>query len=130
MPIDLLEPIAPPVEPTPTPVPEPEPIPPQIVPAFLAIPATTPSTSAPVAAEVYDQWFLAGLTIQHRDGDVYDLETFWDQGNAIKLSGKRTNYIIRNLLSQESLYANPEIATIALPFLAALAAAGKRLGVL
>ena len=125
MPLDL-DPISPPVEPTPAP----EPIQPQIVPAFPPISATTPSTSAPVAAEVYDQWFLAGLTMQHRDGDVYDLETFWDQGNAIKLSGKRTNYIIRDLLSQESLYANPEIATIALPFMAALAAVGKRLGVL
>ena len=129
MPLDL-DPIAPPVEPTPTPVPEPEPIPPQPVPVFPPIPATTPSTSAPVPAEVFDQWFLAGLTIQHRDGDVYDLETFWDQGNAIKLSGKRTNYIIRDLLSQRSLFDFPEIAAIAPQFMAALAAAGTRQGVL
>jgi len=129
MPLDL-DPIAPPVEPTPAPVPEPEPIPPQPVPEFPPIPATNPTTTPATPVEVYDQWFLAGLTINHRDGDVYDLETFWDQGNATKLSGVRTNYIIRNLLSQESLYANPEIAAIAPQFMAALAAVGKRLGVL
>ena len=125
MPLDL-DPISPPVEPTPTP----EPIPPQPVPVFPAIPATNPSTSAPVPAEVFDQWFLAGLTIQHRDGTVYDLETFWDQGNETKLSGVRTNYIIRDLLSQKSLFDFPEIAAIAPQFMAALAAIGKRLGVL
>ena len=125
MPLDLLEPIAPPA-----PAPEPEPIPPQPVPEFPPILATKPSTSAPLAAEVFDQWFLAGVTINHRDGDVYDLETFWDQGNATKLSGVRTNYIIRNLLSQQSLYDNPEIAAIAPQFIGALAAVGKRLGVL
>ena len=123
MPIDLLDPIAPPV-------PEPEPIPPQPVPVFPAIPATTPSTAPATLEEVFNQWFLAGLTIQHRDGDVYDLETFWDQGNATKLSGVRTNYIVRDLLSQQSLYDFPEIAVIAPQFMAALAAAGKRLGVL
>ena len=123
MPIDLLDPIAPPV-------PEPEPIPPQPVPVFPAIPATTPSTSAPVPAEVFDQWFLAVLTLNHRDGTVYDLETHWDEGNEIKLSGKRTNYLIRDLLSQRSLFDFPEIAAIAPQFMAALAAIGKRLGVL
>ena len=130
MPLDLLDPIAPPVEPTPTPVPEPEPIPPQPVPEFPPIPATNPSTAPATPAEVYDQWFLSGVTINHRDGDVYDLETFWDQGNATKLSGVRTNYIIRDLLSQQSLYDFPEIAAIAPQFLGALAAVGKRLGVL
>ena len=135
MPLDL-DPLAPPVEPTPAPAPAPEPepepvpIPPQPVPQFPPIPASTPSTTAPVASEVFDQWFLKGLTINHRDGDVYDLETFWDKGNATKLSGQSTNYIIRNILSQESLYANPEIAQIAPQFLGALAAAGMRLGVL
>lgn len=100
------------------------------VPEFPPIPATNPSTTPATPAEVYDQWFLAGVTINHREGDVYDLETFWDQGNATKLSGVRTNFIVRNLLSQESLYANPEIAAIAPQFMVALAAAGKRLGVL
>lgn len=127
MPLEI-DPIAPPVGPTP--VPEPEPIPLQPVPSFPSIPTSNPTSSAPVPAEVFDQWFLAGLAINYRDGDVYDLETFWNQGNATKLNGVRTNYIIRDLLSQESLYANPEIAAIAPQFMAALAAAGKRLGVL
>lgn len=118
------------IDPLVPPTPEPVPIPPQPVPSFPPIVATTPTSSAPVAAETYDQWFLAGMTINYRDGEVYDLETHWDQGNATKLSGVRTNYIIRDLLSQESLAANPEIAQIAPQFLAALAAAGKRLGVL
>lgn len=77
MPLDLLEPIAPPVEP--------EPIPPQPVPEFPPIPATNPSTTPATPAEVYDQWFLAGVTINHRDGDTYDLETHWDQGNATNM---------------------------------------------
>ena len=127
MPIDL-NPIAPPVEPTPTPVPEP--IPPQIVPAFPPIPATTPSTAPATLEEVFNQWFLAVLTLNHRDGTVYDLETHWDEGNETKLSGKRTNYIIRDLLSQRSLFDFPEIAAIAPQFMAALAAAGTRQGVL
>ena len=123
MPLDLLEPIAPPV-------PAPEPIPPQPQPEFPPIPATNPSTTPAAPSEVYDQWFLAALSLNHRDGTVYDLETHWDQGNETKLSGVRTNYIIRDLLSQQSLYENPEIAEIAPQLMAALAAVGKRLGVL
>ena len=122
MPLDL-DPIAPPV-------PEPEPIPPQPQPEFPPIPATNPSTTPAKPSEVYDQWFLAALSLNRRDGTVYDLETHWDQGNETKLSGVRTNYIIRDLLSQQSLFDNPEIASIAPQLMAGLAAVGKRLGVL
>ena len=133
MPLDL-DPLVHPVEPTPTPVPvpvpEPEPIPPQPVPEFPPIPATDPSTTPAVPEEVFNQWFLTGCNIAKRSGSVYDLETFWIKGNDLRLSATTTNYIIRDLLSQDSLYANPEIAQIAPQFIAALAAAGKRLGVL
>ena len=125
MPLDLLEPIAPPA-----PVPEPEPIPPQPQPEFSPILATTPTTTPATMEEVFNQWFLAALSLNRRDGTVYDLETHWDQGNETKLSGVRTNYIIRDLLSQQSLYDNPEIAEIAPQLMAALAAVGKRKGVL
>ena len=100
------------------------------VPEFPPIPATNPTVTPAVPAATYDQWFLAALSLNRRDGTVYDLETHWDQGNATKLSGVRTNYIIRDLLSQQSLFDNPEIASIAPQLMAGLAAVGKRLGVL
>ena len=123
MPLDLLDHFAPPA-------PAPEPIPPQPEPEFPPVLATNPTTTPATLEEVFNQWFLAVLALNRRDGTVYDLEVHWDQGNETKLSGVRTNFIIRDLLSQQSLYENPEIAEIAPQLMAALAAIGKRKGVL
>ena len=99
-------------------------------PEFPPIPATNPTVTPAVPAATYDQWFMTSVSIADQGGGKYDLNAYWVEGNATALGKVTTNYIIRDLLSQESLYANPEIAAIAPQFMVALAAAGKRLGVL
>ena len=100
------------------------------VPEFPPIPATNPTVTPAVPSQTFDQWFMTSVSIAQQTGDKYDLNAYWIEGNATALGTVTTNYIIRDLLSQESLIANPEIAQIAPQFMAALAAVGKRLGVL
>ena len=100
------------------------------VPEFPTIPATNPTVTPAVPAVTYDQWFMTSVSIADQGGGKYDLNTYWIEGNATALGKVTTNYIVRDLLSQESLIDNPEIASIAPQLMAGLAAIGKRKGVL
>ena len=137
MPLDLLDPIAPPVEPTPTPVP----VPPTTIPGpvFPEVPTSSPTVIPPKAGETYDRWAFNSSQISHRDGSQYDLETFWDEANATGYSGKRTNFIVRNVtdpqslvdqLGEDWLVANPDVMAVMPTLLAVFAKVGKKLGVL
>jgi len=108
-------------------------------PVFPEIPATDPTVVPPVEGATYDQWFLTGTNIARRDGDVYDLESFWVKGNATALSNIATNNVIRNItsipslaeqLGQDFLDANPDIVSIMPQFLAVLAKIAFKQGVL
>jgi hypothetical protein len=108
-------------------------------PVFPEIPATDPTVVPPVEGATYDQWFLTGTNIARRDGDVYDLESFWVKGNAEKLSNIATNNVVRDItsitslaeqLGQDFLDANPDIVSIMPQFLAVLAKIALKQGVL
>jgi len=133
MPLDLLDPIAPPVKPTPPP---PTTIP---GPVFPEVPTSSPTVIPPKPGETYDRWAFAGCQISHRDGSQYDLEVFWDEANSTGYSGKRTNFIVRNVtnpqalvdqLGEDWLLANPDVMAVMPTLLAVFAKVGKRLGVL
>jgi len=108
-------------------------------PVFPEIPATDPTIVPPVKGATYNQWFLTGTNIACRDGDVYDLESFWVKGNASSLSNITTNNVVRNItsipslaeqLGQDFLDANPDIVAIMPQFLAVLAKIALKQGVL
>ena len=108
-------------------------------PVFPEIPATDPTVVPPVEGATYDQWFLTGTNIARRDGDVYDLESFWVKGNATALSNISTNNVVRNITNMESLTqqlgqdfldANPDVIAIMPQFLAVLAKIAHKQGVL
>ena len=108
-------------------------------PVFPLIPATDPTVVPPVEGATYDQWFLTGTSIARRDGDVYDLESFWVKGNATALANITTNNVVRNItniqsltqqLGQDFLDANPDVIAIMPQFLAVLAKIAKQQGVL
>ena len=100
------------------------------VPEFPPIPATNPTVTPAVPAATYDQWYMTNTSIDKQPDGKYDLNVYWIEGNATAEGTKTTNYIVRDLLSQESLIDNPEIASIAPQLMAGLAAIGKRKGVL
>ena len=100
------------------------------VPEFPTIPATNPTVTPAVPAATYDQWYMTNTSIDKQPEGKYDLNVYWIEGNATAVGAKTTNYIVRDLLSQESLIDNPEIAEIAPQLMAGLAAIGKRKGVL
>ena len=100
------------------------------VPDFPPIPATDPTITPAVPSQTFDQWFLTSVNIAQQSEGKYDLNTYWIEGNTTALGTVTANYIVRDLLGQEALIANPEISEIAPEFVAALAAIGKRLGVL
>lgn len=136
MPLDL-DPTAPPVEPTPTPVP----VPPTTIPGpvFPEVPTSSPTVIPPKAGETYNIWAFNSCQISHRDGSHFDLEVFWDEANATGLSGKRTNFIVRNVtdaqslvdqLGEDWLIANPDVMAVMPTLLAVFAKVGKKLGVL
>lgn len=108
-------------------------------PVFPEIPATDPTVVPPVEGATYDQWFLTGTNIARRDGDVYDLESFWVKGNATALSNIATNNVVRNItnlaslsdqLGADWLNENPDVIAIMPQFLAVLAKIAKQQGVL
>jgi hypothetical protein len=108
-------------------------------PVFPEIPATDPTVVPPVEGATYDQWFLTGTNIARRDGDVYDLESFWVKGNATALSNIATNNVLRAFtdmasltaqLGAEFLEANPDVVEIMPRFLEVLAKVATRQGVL
>lgn len=105
-------------------------------PTFPVISATVPETIAPVPETVWDQWFPGPIVIRANPDATYDLETVWLLGNATKLSGKQTNYILRNItsipalaeqLTPEWLEANQDVLATMVQFHATLVKIGKQL---
>ena len=73
------------------------------------------------------------------DGSNFSSESFWVKGNATELSNIKTNNILRNITSVDSLVeqlgqdwldANPDVIQIMPQFLAVLAKIASRQGVL
>jgi hypothetical protein len=92
-----------------------------------------------VPGATYGQWFLLGCNILSDDGSNFSSESFWVKGNATELSTIRTNNILRNItsidslveqLGQEWLDANPDVIEIMPQFLTVLAKIANRQGVL
>jgi hypothetical protein len=105
-------------------------------PVFPPIPASDPVVIPAIPQQDYDQWFPGPIVIRSNADATYDLETIWLLGNAEKLSGQQTNYVLKNItsvsslaeqLSQEWLDANPEVVTIMPQFLQILVLIGKQL---
>jgi|APGre2960657444_1045066.scaffolds.fasta_scaffold392220_1 hypothetical protein len=97
--------------------------------------STNPVTTVPVPEKVYDTWFLSDFRLSATGDRKFVAEIFWTLGRinadgTSELSGKTTNHFIPDLLSEESLLANPEITTLVPDFLSTLAAVSKRANVI
>lgn len=105
-------------------------------PVFPPIPATDPVVIPPTPEVQYNQWFPGPIVIRSNPDATYDLEAIWYLGNEKELSGKQTNYVLKNItnttsladqLSQEWLDANPDVVSIMPQFLGVLVKIGKQL---
>ncbi len=108
-------------------------------PVFPEVPTSSPTVIPPKPGETYDRWAFAGCQIPEREDGVFDLEAFWREANTAGYSGKRTNFIVRNVtdaqalidqLGEEWLTENPDVVAIMPQLLGVFAKVGKRLGVL
>lgn len=106
-------------------------------PVFPPIPASDPVVIPAVPETRFDTWFPGPIVIRfNSNNSTYDLEAIWLLGNEKELSGKQTNYVLRDItntsslasqLSQEWLDANPDVVSIMPQFLGVLVKIGKQL---
>ncbi len=82
------------------------------------IPATVPEVVPPTPEKVYNIWFPTGIRIDWQGGKVYNVESFFQIGNATEAGTRKVNHQITNILSKASLeeqfgadflQANPDI---------------------
>jgi hypothetical protein len=95
--------------------------------------STTPVTTETVASKTYDTWFLTDFSLYAKPDRTFNAKVSWKLGKlnedgSSELSNKTGFCMLEDLLSEQTLTENPEIAAVVENFLGALAAVSLRKG--
>jgi len=94
---------------------------------------STPVVTETIESKTYDTWFLTDFNLYANPDRTFNAKVSWRIGklNADGTSelGKKTGFcMLENLLSEQNLTENPEIAAVVENFLGAIAAVSLRKG--
>lgn len=94
---------------------------------------STPVVAPTVSEKTYDTWFLTNFSLYAKPDRTFNAKVSWvlgkiNEDGSAEMSSKTGFALLENLLSEETLMENPEIAAIVEGFLGALAAVSLRKG--
>ena len=95
--------------------------------------SSTPLTTEPVVAKVFDTWFLEDFHLYANADRTFNAKVLWRLGRinadgSSELSSQKGFTVLEDVLSDQSLTENPEIAAVVPQFLSALEAVSRRKG--
>lgn len=94
---------------------------------------STPVVTETVESKTYNTWFLTDFNLYAKPDRTFNAKVSWRLGKlnedgSSELSSKTGFCLLENLLGEQTLTENPEIAAIVEGFLGALAAVSLRKG--